>query len=966
MSKEGKKIKNYQKILAIFLVIIIAGSILWIIISKPTFPPADSQKEKLALDIVDAHLLQLHAIDGFKDCKIAEVHPIYDYMLKTTKAYDIKLVSEEGKDNGYIIAGVEKNDYPILEFSDSGPSLWEQMQNKLDTDGFGLIWLTSTYSIAVDAYGKVLDTIGSYMEDSQGLATLENKEGSDYYTSLHKLISEKRADYLAKYSVEISNQWDEIFEVIKYVEHTGSSTQRPPVSNSIMPILTTPIDAQEELPEDKIWTQKFVYDYTTKIDVNEIPPNEGYNYEDRWTGCAATAWTNLMVYHDLTFTPDLLIGSQKSTGWSDWGGQKKGFTYLDRVNIEISEKLGTYQFFSDIGLVWDWNMKKGYDYIEEMGFEITGKHFEERTKPEFWDPTEPEFYNPLFALVNDADEELAQMWTLEHVEEKPVLIKIPGHFCTAVGKVYKNTTTGDLEDSRWVIIHYGRTDHTMKKYIPKCDIEQFWYLDSIYPSEDAKYRLTKYNFRTSFTPEVVAAPDNSLWIFWREDNGKISYMFGDPNKFPDPATKQTIDVFSKYSPSLLISECDDGWRFFLCFVDSNDEIKLFSRKFESENVRSYNFESVGSFNQLYLKTNIRPEIAGDFGNFLTVTFHTPRDWNLPYDGLQLISSSTDFFDGDYTQQEFDTLVWYGIMEQHPEFWNWMNSDPESITNTPYWPEIMGQRIGRINLDEQTIDVLGYWKQIREDETSLSQVVELDLIRAKIKPNLEPITTYDGEPRNPRDYNVLSYRLGGRVSSWKERSNVVIRINYASEEPDYNDIWGIKEPSFFSLENEEIAKLSDDIFYNLYVKREKFNEYTYTLEGNLPSGVFMHSPTNDDSGAIFLVGQYLEKNMDCHHDDYLGIYQFTFQRPTAFGSLTMPNNYTQAAYNKIAGMQVTNDHYNGGKTYETSNPGLTCWMRSNGLNPTLVMAWSDVETKEITIRTLSIDPSGNLINYAKFP
>lgn len=88
----------------------------------------------------------------------------------------------------------------------------------------------------------------------------------------------------------------------------------------------------------------------------QINPHTPPNITNHSSGCGATAWMNLYGWHNLNFTPNLLVGEPRENN-----------EYTNTLTIMLHDYLGTSRApFSDQGLTWPWNIDKGLNFAKEV------------------------------------------------------------------------------------------------------------------------------------------------------------------------------------------------------------------------------------------------------------------------------------------------------------------------------------------------------------------------------------------------------------------------------------------------------------------------------------------------------------------------------------------------------------------------------------------------------------------------
>ena len=101
---------------ALLSVLVIVAAILCLLLyvsdkAAPVSPPA------FARAIAERHLTQFEDLAMFRGLRTGSVYPVYTPFSKEPSAYDVKLVSEDQADSGYMLVNLDKADFPLMFFS---------------------------------------------------------------------------------------------------------------------------------------------------------------------------------------------------------------------------------------------------------------------------------------------------------------------------------------------------------------------------------------------------------------------------------------------------------------------------------------------------------------------------------------------------------------------------------------------------------------------------------------------------------------------------------------------------------------------------------------------------------------------------------------------------------------------------------------------------------------------------------
>ncbi len=523
------------------------------------------RQSELARAIALYHVRQIKSALGLSDLQIGASYPLYQLDGNSPRTHDVKLISSTGEDKGYIVANLDRAEFPIPEFTTKGPCLTEQFRKKLGRRDFRIVWINPTYSLALDKDGKILTTIGSDLfpdrPDSEQSAKPTEREFLQF-------IREAQEKWRARHKKAVAEAW-------RMLPGGGTNTT----------------DLVEDQPTGN-YSIDYAEGYEREPDFRQIPPGVGANTKDYYSGCGPTAWATLIAWHDLNWTPELLRGSENYNG-GDYGSpvEPAWNTYIDRVIMELGRKeyLDTHKSSKDGGYTSDAKMEHGFDYIrQELGRDFTGRA--------------------------TGDDNLQKVYDSIIIDRRPVLIKTPSHFCVAAGFWFDNDGQNHylLLNTGW-----GASD----KWIKSKYSQKYWYLKDVLPGTE----LTVPNISPvrAHGPVLCTSPSpsgvhDSLWAFWMNgDQGRIecarSTGWQSLTYMPDP--HDALDGPAIYPPAVAAEV--DSQRIYLLWVDDAHRMHLIRWEGPEKDWTRLEFPSD-------LKTLVRPAIVGRQGDWLTVAFSDDR------------------------------------------------------------------------------------------------------------------------------------------------------------------------------------------------------------------------------------------------------------------------------------------------------------------------------------------------------
>jgi len=542
-------ILRFFLVIALIVIIVLSLLIYWAVKEEM---PANQQAQVNST----YHLKQLSSVRGFRDLQTGRSFPYYDLDGKKSGIYETELLDSAGKSSGYLLISVSEDDFPLKEFASQGPSPRARLAKKVGHDNFRQVWLTPTFSIAVNNEGETLAEEGSYIRFQKG-------DESEKITrdELYQLIVKEQEAFRERNKALIKKVRSTQNNVKK--SSSGLVTDYP--SGNFFEYLA---EGAERAPE-----------------LRQIPANTGANTKNFASGCGATGWAMFIAWHDQLWNPELLRGSQDTNG-NDWGPsgnpntETAWISYTDRLSMLISEHLGTYNDEGD-GAIDDDDIDRGFSFIKNrLGKTYTGKK-----------------------VVTGHAEAVQGVYDIMVFDKRPVVITTPGHVSVASGFLF-NWDDQSSMDNQWLYINTGWGHH---KYIQSVYLEKFWYLKDITPTQKHTYSESVQNGPTTVTTRDDSGLRSRVWTFWRGVDEKIHYIVGSAGALPDVSTKVTMEIEAKYSPALTT----DGNRIIMVYVRNDDTIRLMIWD-PGKGWSPLNFPEI--------KTTVRPAISGWITDWLTVAF----------------------------------------------------------------------------------------------------------------------------------------------------------------------------------------------------------------------------------------------------------------------------------------------------------------------------------------------------------
>ena len=509
--------------------------------------------------LAQAQLKQLKTLESFKDLRTGRSLNYFNLDGSESSIYEVELIDLHGEQSGYMVVSLDQDDFPIKEFAAEGPGLRSRLKAKIGHDRFRPVWLTPTFTIAIDKDGNTLAREGNYIRKKKPAASEPSKASTDQ--NKYQMIVEEEALFKQRNK--------------PYIQKARSSGIFRKKKST---------DLVTDYPEGNFF-QYLAEGVYSAAELQQIDANTGANSKNYASGCGPTAWAMLIAWHDLVWNPELLRGSQDRNGlaWGPAGNpntEAEWNTYIDRITMRLATHLGTFNDDGE-GATYDDDMDRGFDFIRtRLNKQITGNTFD-----------------------TDHGDAVQGVYDIMVFDSRPALVGTPGHYSVASGFLF-NWDDPTSIDNQWLYLNTGWGYH---KYIQSLYLDSYWYFRDVTTSQK-----TIYNEASSASPSMITTVDASgyytkLWVFWRGTNGKIQYMTGDPQTFPSTTDKVVLDIEAKYSPVLT----SRNGRIIMAYVDTADKIKLLLFD-PGKGWSPLNFPDI--------TTAVRPAICGWFGDWLTVAF----------------------------------------------------------------------------------------------------------------------------------------------------------------------------------------------------------------------------------------------------------------------------------------------------------------------------------------------------------
>lgn len=414
-----------------------------------------------ALDVCNDFLVSIKGTLTNDDLIILDMQPMYKPQSNIANFYEFKVGTEENNNNGYVIVGMTFEEYPITEFSLKGDSYYNEFKKRTGIENIKVFRFGDGFYACEDIDGKLLDLMGiipSYGINNASSFSESTPSETNESPNIQCLISytnclnqtDQKFDYIdlkknfigfkkSKAEQEfLLKLWD--FTLTTQVIDNKSILSESGTSLQVSPIIKNNGDVNDgEYYDFRLANGSNNQSYFT-----QLAPGESPNTTDHYSGCGATAWINLLGWHDLNFTPGLLRGEHR-----------KNDSYTKALTMQLHNYLGTTSIITDDGITWPWNIKNGINFVrEELEFTTNGYWIRWRTgiNPLEWFGYHDGYW--IFDVVQ------------EYIENKklPVIVGYfqDWHYCIAYGTMKQKRTTlfpgpfGFIQyEQAWIQINRG-------------------------------------------------------------------------------------------------------------------------------------------------------------------------------------------------------------------------------------------------------------------------------------------------------------------------------------------------------------------------------------------------------------------------------------------------------------------------------------------------------------------------------
>jgi len=386
-------------------------------------------------------------LPGFRGSQVTAVRPIYDKTGAEVEYYEVKFSSPRESNNGYAIVSATEKDFPVVEFSEKGLTHFERFQNRTGSEHFKMVRFGPNYMTAEDPRGRLLAEIGDrpLLIPRELQKHVRNEVRSE--TGAIKQIETPQAILarIGKKSGRLSySAYKKDFKKPQIkprsLQAAWGRTRKTRTTRS------------SNCQYDYYWADGF----SNHPYYLQIPKNTAPNNNDHASGCGPTGWMNLCGWHDLNWTPNLLVGARQ---YSD--------AYINTLTMACHDFIGTYEpwftFGADQGFTWPDDMGKGINFARQYFHHACSYWW----RQDWWD-TDEEW---VFEVARDVIR-----------AKRPFIVGYYQDWHYAIGYGVAECRTHGWRDHSWIKIYPAwSTNDSQDKWIPKSTIYGVYGVYSFFP-----------------------------------------------------------------------------------------------------------------------------------------------------------------------------------------------------------------------------------------------------------------------------------------------------------------------------------------------------------------------------------------------------------------------------------------------------------------------------------------------------
>ncbi len=414
--------------------------------------------------IVKDHLRAFGELPGFSEAVIVASQPIFSWDGRTVAYYEVKLQTAAGSDVGYVMVSATEEDFPVVEFSHTGVTHFEEFRKTVQ-EPFRMIRYGAGYLVAEDDRGGLLAEIGFRPqilpeEVRKELLAIEEEEAimsvgmpikelpkepetrpTEFSRVLQAEVSyavwKTRVDpsmFVRGEPEEIKSEWEDLRA--RYRQETSLwQWNTAYASSNQCRYLVQRLPTRDSMPR-----------------YLQIPANTSPNTTSCASGCGPTAWMNIYGWHHLN-------------GWSsriELYGARYNTLQIDYLTMGIRSRIKTSRLACN-GFTWHYNMKYGLHYARDTW----------NVQPYYWWrwSLRPSKRNWIYSVARDMMR-----------SERPFIVGYFSDWHYAIGFGTAECTRCGWDRHAWLRIYPAwRTDNRDDKWIRKSDIFGIWGVYSFAP-----------------------------------------------------------------------------------------------------------------------------------------------------------------------------------------------------------------------------------------------------------------------------------------------------------------------------------------------------------------------------------------------------------------------------------------------------------------------------------------------------
>ncbi|MFX1258161.1 MAG: hypothetical protein ACFFAN_09900 [Promethearchaeota archaeon] len=285
-----------------------------------------------ALKVAEMQIEKCRRLREWRDAYAVKVFPLFSSSDKEEPSYyEVKTSTPSNDDAGTVIISATDMNYPIIGFRTHGRSLSEEIISKSDYEVKRIIWHGLNAVTGENEAGKEIISLGHKPTLVFDLDEYEEYRRKHKEDPLPKPLPEP------KKSEEFQDEWKEVKKVLGLIKSNPYGV------------------TADSFKHAWGWSRH------ANLKQYDLPNGES-------VGCAAVAWTALLLYHDMYWDPDLLYGTHdpRDEGKPENIDDDDMSDYIKRSMKKFHDVMGTRDLpIIELNNTWAYNIKEGFKAFED-------------------------------------------------------------------------------------------------------------------------------------------------------------------------------------------------------------------------------------------------------------------------------------------------------------------------------------------------------------------------------------------------------------------------------------------------------------------------------------------------------------------------------------------------------------------------------------------------------------------------